>query len=82
MEQRKKTNDVALKDAQIITNEEGYVGSTELTAATPLMNLLLFHHILDQSLRRLLSHLSTSVIWPLKRIQQLLQIIMRRSKVW
>ena len=90
-----RSNDVALKDAQINPNGEEYVGDTELTAATPPTNLLLFHHILGQSLRRLLQHLATSVIWQLKRIQQarivylkrwssveLLQKILRRSKVW
>ena len=92
MEQR--SNDAAVKVAQIKLSGEEYVGDTVHTTI-PLMNLLLFHHILDQSLRRLLQHLTTSVIRQLKRIQQarivylkrwssveLFQKIMRRSKVW
>ena len=51
MEQR--PNDAAVKDAQITQKEEEYVGDTEQTAIL-VMNLLLFHHVSDQTLTKLL----------------------------
>jgi hypothetical protein len=53
MEQRLNTNDAALKGAQIIPGEEEYVRDT-VHIEIPPKNLQLSHHVLDQSLRRLL----------------------------
>ena len=92
MGQRESTNYAASKDARIMFRREEYAKDME-HIAIPMMNLQLLHHVLDQSLRRLLQHrITTSVIRPLKRIQQarivylkrwssveLLQKIMRRS---
>jgi hypothetical protein len=50
MEQR--SNDAALKDAQIIPNEEEFVRDTVHTA-TVTKNLQLLHHVWDQNLIRL-----------------------------
>ncbi len=48
-----RSNDVAVMDAQKNLSKEEYVGDTEQTA-TPMTNLQLLHHALDQSLIKLL----------------------------
>jgi hypothetical protein len=48
-----KSNDVALKDAQININGEEYAGDTVHTA-TIAKNLQLLHRVLDQNSIRLL----------------------------
>jgi hypothetical protein len=53
MEQYGERNDAALKGAQIIPGEEEYVRDT-VHIEIPPKNLQLSHHVLDQSLRRLL----------------------------
>ena len=54
MEQR--SNDAALKDAQMELRREEYAGGTG-QIATPMMNLQLLHHFWIQNSTRLLQHL-------------------------
>jgi len=63
MEQR--SHDAALKGAPIKLRREEYARDMVHTA-TPLMNLQLLHHILDQNLKRLLRHFPTRVMCPLQ----------------
>ena len=48
-----RSNDAAVKDAQVKLRREEYAKDTEQTAILTT-NLLLFHHVLDQILIRLL----------------------------